>query len=91
MAWGPDRRTAAAELAMLRGLGPYDLEDVFRALHGYADPAPSWHGLRRGYRIDHVLASGALRPSSCRYVDEVRVGRLSDHAAVEAVFDGVAG
>lgn len=89
VAWGPDKRTAAAELAMLVGLGEHDLADVFRSLHGYADPAPSWHGLRRGYRIDHVLASRALRPRSCRYVDEVRIGRLSDHAAVEAVFEGV--
>lgn len=89
VAWGPDKRTAAAELAMLVGLGAFDLVDVFRSLHGYADPAPSWHGLRRGYRLDHVLASRALRPSVCRYVDELRTERLSDHAAVEAVFDGI--
>ena len=86
--WGPDKRTKAAELAMVVGLWEHDFVDVFRSLHGYADRAPSWHGSRRGYRLDHVLASPALRPTSCRYVDEVRTGRLSDHAAVEAEFDG---
>ena len=69
------------------GSGSIDFVDVFRSLHGYADRAPSWHGSRRGYRLDHVLASPALRPSACRYLDEVRTERLSDHAAVEAVFE----
>jgi exonuclease III len=84
--WGPDRRTAAAELSMLQGLAAYDLVDVFRALHGYSQPAASWHGLRRGYRIDHVLASRSLRPTCCQYVDALRTERLSDHAPIEAVF-----
>ena len=88
VAWGPDKRTKAAELAMLVGLWEHNFIDVFRSLYGYADRAPSWHGSRRGYRLDHVLASPALRPTACRYVDEVRTERLSDHAAVEAVFDG---
>jgi exonuclease III len=87
--WGPDKRTKAAELAMVVGLWDHDLVDVFRSLHGYADRAPSWHGSKRGYRLDHVLASPSLRPIACRYLDETRTERLSDHAAVEAVFAGV--
>ena len=90
IAWGPDRRTKAAELAMMVGLWEHDFIDVFRSLQGYADRAPSWHGSRRGYRLDHVLASPSLRPTACRHLDAFRTERLSDHAAVEAVFDGAA-
>jgi endonuclease/exonuclease/phosphatase family metal-dependent hydrolase len=85
--WGPDKRTATAEMALMTGLFAFDMVDVYRSLHGYADRAPSWYGLKRGYRLDHVLASSSLRPSACRYLDEHRVDRLSDHAPVEAVFD----
>jgi exonuclease III len=89
--WGPDKRTKAAELGMLTGLVEYDLLDVYRSLHGYGERAPSWHGSKRGYRLDHVLASRALRPSACRYIDALRTDRLSDHAPVEAVFDWTGG
>jgi exonuclease III len=85
--WGPDTRTAAGELLLLEGLVAHGFVDVFRTLHGYQDRAPSWHGLKRGYRLDHLLASPSLQPTACRYLDELRVGRLSDHAPVEAVFD----
>ena len=85
--WGPDKRTAAGELLLLEGLGKYGFVDVFRSLHGYGDRAPSWHGLKRGYRLDHLLASSSLRATMCRYVDAWRVGRLSDHAPVEAIFE----
>jgi exonuclease III len=85
--WGPDRRTKAGELALMQGLAPFGFVDAYRTLHGYADRAPSWYGMKRGYRLDHVLASAPLEPSACRYLDELRVGRLSDHAPVEAVFD----
>jgi endonuclease/exonuclease/phosphatase family metal-dependent hydrolase len=85
--WGPDKRTAAGELLLLVELVErHRFLDAFRALHGYADRAPSWHGLKRGYRLDHVLASGSLRPTACRYLDDFRTGRLSDHAPVEVVF-----
>ena len=85
--WGPDKRTAAAELALLTGLFAFGMVDVYRALHGYADRAPSWYGLKRGYRLDHLLASPTLRPRACRYLDALRIGRLSDHAPVEAELD----
>jgi exonuclease III len=86
--WGPDKRTAAGELLLLVELVErHGFVDAFRVLHGYADRAPSWHGLKRGYRLDHVLASAALRPTACRYLDDLRTGRLSDHAPVEAVFE----
>jgi exonuclease III len=85
--WGPDKRTAAGELLLLRDLAEHGFGDVYRSLHGYADRAPSWHGLKRGYRLDHLLASPPLVPTACRYVDELRVGRLSDHAPVEAMFE----
>jgi exonuclease III len=85
--WGPDKRTKSGELLLLQGLGPFGLVDAYRALHGYADRAPSWHGLKRGYRLDHVLASPPLKPQACRYLDEHRIGRLSDHAPVEVTFE----
>jgi exonuclease III len=83
--WGPDKRTKAGELLLLVQLvEQHGFVDVFRTLHGYADRAPSWHGLKRGYRLDHVLASASLLPTACRYLDDLRTGRLSDHAPVVA-------
>jgi exonuclease III len=84
--WGPDRRTKAAELALMTGLAPFGLLDVYRTLYGYGDRAPSWYGMKRGYRLDHVLASASLAARACRYLDDLRIGRLSDHAPVEADF-----
>ena len=84
--WGPDKRTKAAELALMTGLAPFGLEDVYRTLYGYADRAPSWYGLKRGYRLDHLLASASLGAQACRYLDDLRIARLSDHAPVEADF-----
>ena len=85
--WGPDKRTAAGELLLLQGLAGYDFVDVYRSLHGYVDRAPSWHGMKRGYRLDHLLASASLRPIACQYLDRLRLDRLSDHAPIEADFD----
>jgi exonuclease III len=83
--WGPDKRTKLGELLLLVQLiEQHGYVDVFRTLHGYADRAPSWHGLKRGYRLDHVLASASLLPRACRYLDDLRTGRLSDHAPVVA-------
>jgi exonuclease III len=84
--WGPDKRTKAGELALMQGLFEFGLVDVYRSLHGYADRAPSWYGLKRGYRLDHVLASSSLRPTACWYLNELRLERLSDHAPVVAEF-----
>jgi exonuclease III len=85
--WGPDKRTASGELLLLEGLAAFDFVDVYRSLHGYADRAPSWHGLKRGYRLDHLLATRSLVPRACWYIDAWRTGRLSDHAPVEADFE----
>jgi endonuclease/exonuclease/phosphatase family metal-dependent hydrolase len=80
-----------AERSVLLGLAAYDLPDVFRALHGYGIEAFSWV-LRRGTRtvprrFDHIFASASLRPTACAYIHELRECGLSDHAAIEAIFD----
>ncbi len=95
------RRAAmhASELKILRDLAGYDLTDVYRTLHGYAPQDKSWYHpvSGNGFRLDHILASRALRPTECRYLHTfraappethapVRFAHLSDHAAIEAVF-----
>jgi len=42
---------------------------------------------RAAYRLDHVIASDSLRATACDYVHEWREAGLSDHSAIEAVFD----
>lgn len=84
--WGPDARTAAAEVSVLQGLAEHDLVDVYRRLHGYDAQAFSWYGPRRGYRLDHVLATRALTPVTCGYEDALRISRASDHAPMWADF-----
>jgi exonuclease III len=89
----------ASELKILRDLAAFDLCDVYRALHGYTPQEKSWfHPVSgNGFRLDHILASRALRPAECRYLDHFRAAppgtwetfpfaQLSDHAAIEAAF-----
>jgi exonuclease III len=71
---GLEERWDAAERGLLVGLADWDLNDAFRALNGYD-------------RRDDVLASASLRPVHCDYVHGWREGGLSDHSAIEAVFE----
>jgi hypothetical protein len=84
-------RWDAAERNVLSGLQPFGMRDVFRSLHGYELDACSWAVRRKGgtlrRRFDHVFASNGLRTVGCRYVTAWREHCLSDHAAIEAVFE----
>jgi endonuclease/exonuclease/phosphatase family metal-dependent hydrolase len=80
-----------AELGVVPGLQELGYQDVYRTLHGYHAPAPSWtwkriagHG--GGWRIDHIFASSHLRPTACVYHHAWRDQDLSDHSALEADF-----
>lgn len=90
IAGGPGERWDAAERAVLTGLAAYDLPDIFRLLHGYGVEGFSWALTHKGReirrRIDHVFASRSLGPQECTYLHAWREGKLSDHAAIEAVF-----
>lgn len=89
----------ASEDRIFRDLAAHDLHDVFRALHGFGRREISWlHApSQRGFRLDHLFASRALHPVTCDYLHDFRAAsaeadggrswsRLSDHAALEAVF-----
>lgn len=85
-------RWHAAERATIVGLREYDLEDVFRLLHGYQRVDYSWVLRRKGKetqrRFDHIFAAAALRAVSCEYLHDARKVGLSDHSPIEAVFEG---
>ena len=88
-------RWDAAERALFE-LGEWDLPDVFRKLHGFERRDVSWvlHTRNRrkaGLRLDHVLASESLGAVACDYHHEWREAGLSDHSALEAVFEPTAG
>ena len=85
-------RWDAAERSLLEGLAEWDLRDCFRLLHGYDRQDVSWvfHTRNRrksGHRLDHVLASASLNPVFCDYHHGWREAELSDHSAMEAVFE----
>jgi exonuclease III len=87
-----EERWDAAERSLLIGLAEWDLGDVFRSLNGYGRRDVSWvlHTRARrkhAHRLDHVLASSGLNPVYCDYVHEWREARLSDHSAMEAIFE----
>jgi exonuclease III len=88
------------ERQILLGLAAYDLPDISRRLHGYERQACGWYPVRKapqrqacliGRRFDHLLASTALMPESCTYLQTFRASGLSDHAALEAVFSASPG
>jgi exonuclease III len=59
--WGGGRqRWDKAEWSVLKGLAEYDLEDVYRSLHGYGKTEFSHCVRGRGRRYDHVFASIAV-------------------------------
>jgi len=85
-------RWDAAERSLLVGLAEWDLADAFRALNGYGRRDVSWvfHTRRRrkaAHRLDHILAAASLRPVYCDYIHEWREAGLSDHSAMEAIFE----
>ena len=73
---------------MLTGTG---LRDAFRTAHGYSTSEFSWwvkrKGLEVGRRFDHAFCSGHLQVQSCRYIHTVRAEGLSDHSALDVVFN----
>ena len=83
-----------AERCLLTDLAESDLRDCFRLLHGYERRDVSWvlntHSVRKaGHRLDHILASRSLGVVHCDYHHEWRDSGLSDHSAMEAVFEPV--
>ncbi len=69
------------ELGILRELSAYDLQDVYRRLHGYGEQTQEgWSWCYRNhirYRFDHLFASHALCP--------VRVTSTPSVSAVSAI------
>jgi exonuclease III len=91
-AW--EERWDAAERSLLVGLAEWDLRDVFRTLNGWERRDVSWvlHSRARrkaGHRLDHILASAGLNPTSCDYHHEWREAGLSDHSGMAARFEPV--
>ena len=84
-------RWASGELGVLQGLAQYGLPDIFREVNGYDVEAFSWFAKRKSLairrRFDHVFASGDLNAFVCQYMTHVVDQRLSDHAAIRAVFE----
>jgi exonuclease III len=85
-------RWDAAERSVVEGLAEWGMVDVFRLLHGYERQDVSWvfhtRAVRRaGFRLDHVIASPELQPVWCDYQHGWREGGLSDHSAIEAIFE----
>jgi exonuclease III len=77
-----------AERNILATLGrEFDLVDVYRLLHGGESGDFSWYTRTGvGRRFDHIFASRSLNPKECRYLHDFRTSGLSDHSAIEAVF-----
>lgn len=87
-----EARWDAAERSLLVGLAEWGLHDVFRDLNGYDRRDVSWvmhtrSRRRAAHRLDHVLASAELNPVVCDYLHDWREAGLSDHSAIEAVFE----
>lgn len=90
--WSVAERWDAAERSILTGLADWGLVDVFRALHGYERQDASWAFNTRArrksaHRLDHILASDGLNPVWCDYHHGWREAGLSDHSAIEGVFE----
>ena len=87
---GRDERWDTGERNILKGLGGFDLSDVFRTVHGFKVQDFSWRQLRKENetrrRFDHVFASKSLHPYECRYLHSYREAGLSDHSPIEVMF-----
>jgi exonuclease III len=87
-------RWDSGERSVIEKLKDYDLVDVFRDINGYEQQEYSWHLLRKGKviakrRYDHIFASRKLNPLSCYYLHDLRRDGLSDHSAIQAIFDTI--
>ena len=94
----PERgvRWDAGELGVVPGLRELGYHDAFRTLQGYSRREPSWTWRQRaghggGWRLDHLFASVELRPVHCLYHHAWRDEGLSDHSAIEADLELLAG
>lgn len=88
--WG--QRWDAGERSILEGLAAYDVADVYRNLNAGKREASFYdgsNGQRAGRRYDHIFASASLNPVECRYLHYLRERKLSDHSAIEAVFNPI--
>ena len=79
------------ELSVIKGLADYNLQDVFRQLHGYDCEGFSFVVHRKGEivskrRFDHVFASQELHPQACKYLHNFQERNLSDHSPIEVLF-----
>src|SRR5581483_7681957 len=85
---GTDARWDSGERSVLEGLSKFDLSDVYRSLNGYEVEEFSHyvHG-KQGRRFDHIFASGSLNAVRCGYLHFLREEGLSDHSAIEALFE----
>ncbi len=80
------------ERNVIEGLAEYDIPDMFRLLNGYEKNEYSWILSRKGIviarrRFDHIFASKRLNPLACHYLHHFRENRLSDHSAIEGIFN----
>lgn len=87
-----EARWDTAERSLLEGLRDWGLRDIFRELNGWERGDVSWvfntRNMRRSaHRLDHVLASAGLRAVLCDYIHGWREAGLSDHSAMEALFE----
>ena len=81
----------AGERALLEEL-PRDcgMPDLFRLCHPMDFDALTWKprgSATVGRRLDHVFASRELLPVACEHRDDWREDDLSDHSAVDVVFE----
>ncbi|GGB61713.1 endonuclease/exonuclease/phosphatase family protein [Fictibacillus barbaricus] len=86
--WG--ERWDKGERNVLEGLSEFDLNDVFRLLYGFSKQEYSFFLKNRSNvyprRFDHCFASSSLNPVEFNYLHELRENKLSDHSAVEVLF-----
>lgn len=89
-----DARWDQAERNILLEVAKFDMSDIFRLLNGDGMQGYSMiqkNGETVNYRrYDHIFASQMLHPIACEYLYEVleTQPRLSDHASIQADFDG---
>jgi exonuclease III len=88
----PERgeRWDRAELALIKGLEPFGFRDAFRALHGYERRELSWQWQQwgGGYRLDHLIVSGAVEVDAVEYLHAWRQeAGLSDHSPLLATLE----
>lgn len=86
-----DPRWPQGEKLVIRDLAEFDLPDIYRLLNGWKAEDYSWVVWRKGKivsqrRFDHVFASKAMNPVSCKYIHDVRENWLSDHSAIDVEF-----